>query len=80
MQLNVYVPKDKEPLLGELDSAAKRTGRAKNELVLEALERFLREERPQWRTFNLGGFEMPSRAEIYEEYLDHKMGVDDPGR
>jgi len=80
MQLNVYVPKEKAGLIEELDRTAKRTGRAKNELVLEALERYLREEKPQWRTFDLGEFEMPSRAEIYEEYLDHKMGLDDPGR
>lgn len=80
MQLNVYVPKDKEGLIEELDGTAKRTGRAKNEIVLEALERYLREEKPVWRTFHLGGAEFPSRAEIYEEYLDHKMGLDDPGR
>jgi hypothetical protein len=80
MQLNVYVPKKKAGLVEELDRTAKRTGRAKNELVLEALERFLGEEKPAWRTFHLGGAPFPPREELYEDYLDHKMGLDDPGR
>lgn len=82
MQLNVYVPKEKAGLIEELDRTAKRTGRAKNELVLEALEHYLRQDKPVWRTFHMGGVEFPSRAEIYEEYEDHKYGPqrDDPGR
>lgn len=82
MQLNVYVPKEKTGLVEELDRTAKRTGRAKNELVLEALERFLREHRPKFEPAHLGVFEMPTREEIYKEYEDYKYGPerDDPGR
>ncbi len=81
MQLNIYVPKEKESLIEALHSTAKRTGRAKNELVLEALERYLKEDKPQWRTFHMGGFEFPSREEIYGDYEDLKYGrPDGPGR
>jgi len=42
MQLNIYVPKDKEGLLAKLDTVAGQLGKAKNEIVLEALEQYLR--------------------------------------
>ena len=79
MQLNIYVPKERRRLLEELDSTARRTGRPKNDLVLEAVERFLDELRPQWQVFHMGGVEVPSRADLYEEYLDHKLGLDAAG-
>ena len=41
MQLNIYVPRDKAHLLSRLDEVSKSLGRPKNEMVLEALERFL---------------------------------------
>jgi hypothetical protein len=41
VQLNIYVPRDKEHLVLRLDEVAKALGRPKNEMVLEALERFL---------------------------------------
>jgi hypothetical protein len=43
MQLNLHVPKDRERLLGWLDSAARRLGRPKNQVVLDAIERYLEE-------------------------------------
>ncbi|HHY35487.1 MAG TPA: ribbon-helix-helix domain-containing protein [Firmicutes bacterium] len=42
MQLNMYVPKDKEEILARLDAISKETGKPKNEIVIEALERYLR--------------------------------------
>ena len=42
MQLNVYIPKGKEGLLARLDSIAGRLGKAKNEIVIEALEHYIR--------------------------------------
>jgi len=41
VQLNLHVPKDRERLLGRLDTAARRLGKPKNQFVLDALERFL---------------------------------------
>lgn len=70
MQLNIYVPKQKARLMEALEAAARRTGRRKNELVLEALEALLQRERPQLPAYDLGVFEFPSREEIYEERLD----------
>ncbi|MGI6626923.1 MAG: hypothetical protein ACOX4K_00960 [Bacillota bacterium] len=42
MQLNIYIPKGKESLLSRLDSIAGRLGKAKNEIVIEALEQYFR--------------------------------------
>ncbi|TMC09932.1 MAG: hypothetical protein E6J41_09615 [Chloroflexi bacterium] len=44
MQLNLHVPKDRERLLGRLDAAARRLGKPKNQVVLDALERYLEAE------------------------------------
>src|SRR6266852_5676160 len=78
MQLNLYVPRDKEHVVRALDDAARRTGKAKNLLALEAIERHLQQldaprPAPRFRTFNLGVIEPWSRADIYEERLDHIM-------
>lgn len=67
MQLNVYVPKEKAEIVRALDAAAKRTGRPKNELVLEALEAYLQRARPQLEVFELGVGTWPSRGELYLE-------------
>ena len=82
MQLNVYVPKNKVRLIKALDEATKRTGKQKNELVIEALEAYLKEEKPRLETFDMGVFEFPSREEIYAEVEDlhFPRGVDDPPR
>ena len=75
MQLNIYVPKDKVQTIRALEAAAKRTGKQKNELVLEALEAFLAgaflaEEKPTWQTYDMGEFTIPSREELYAEVED----------
>ncbi len=72
MQMNIYVPKDKEPILTALDRAARRTGRPKNELVLEALERYLTEaERTvELGTFGMGRIRIGKRDELYQGRLD----------
>lgn len=44
MQLNLHVPKDRERLLGRLEVAARRLGRPKNQVVLDAIERYLEEQ------------------------------------
>jgi hypothetical protein len=44
MQLNLHVPKDRERLLGRLESASRRLGRPKNQVVLDAIERYLEEQ------------------------------------
>ena len=41
VQLNIYVPQGKAHLVSRLDEMSKALGRPKNEMVLEALERFL---------------------------------------
>lgn len=71
MQLNIYVPNDRAHLLELLAEISKRTGRAKNELVLEALERFLRsgEGRPQLGRYDLGRVKIGHRGELYSKRL-----------
>lgn len=67
MQLKVYVPKTKAALLEALDAAARRTGRRKSALVLEALEAYLARERPALGVFHLGPVELPPRDELHVE-------------
>ena len=71
-QLNIYVPKERAGLLKRLDERAKRLGQQKNEIVLAALDAYLGEEKPKLGTYNLGVFEVPTREELYGEYLDEK--------
>jgi len=70
MQLNVYVPKDRAKVIEALDETAKRTGRQKNELVLEALEAYLSKTRPALGAFHLGAVTLPERDELYTERWD----------
>lgn len=67
MQLNIYVPQNKEHLVARLDEVAKALARPKNEIVLEALERFLAVSRPQVTLPLRKGevFGRLSREEIY---------------
>jgi hypothetical protein len=44
MQLNLHVPKDRERLLGRLEATARRLGKPKNQVVLDAIERYLEEQ------------------------------------
>lgn len=78
MQLNVYVPKDKVGVVKLLEETAKKTGRQKNELVLDALERYLGRTRPQLPAYHLGGAPF-SREELYEERLDWVMAPSEQG-
>lgn len=68
MRLNIYVPKGKEPLLERLDRVSELTGRSKNDLVLEALERYLTPPRPVLGKFRLGNKDLGTRREWYEEW------------
>ncbi len=66
MQLNVYIPRDKEHLLAELAQQAEQAGRSKNELILEAIERQVASSRvPSYETFELGAGAI-DRADLYD--------------
>jgi hypothetical protein len=65
MQLNIYVPKQKEPVVRALDEATRRTGRPKNEIILDALEAYLRQHSARLGSFHLGQVSIPSRDEVY---------------
>ncbi len=72
MQLNVYIPENRREIVRLLEVASKRTGRAKNELVLEALDRFLRgssgiRELGQHR---MGQMRTSRRADVYSARLE----------
>lgn len=76
MQLNLHVPKDRERLLGRLERAAHRLGRPKNQVVLDAIERYLEEDpgerRPKAEQSGLPVFHMGTiapfrRADIYRD-------------
>lgn len=66
MQLNIYVPKEKEALLKALDTVARASGKPKNELVLEALEKYLALAAPEPGCFSLGAVKPFHRADLYE--------------
>ena len=76
MQLNVHVPKERERLLGRLEGAARRLGRPKNQVVLDAIERYLDDDRDEVRgskvsgsipAFHLGEVAPFTREELYSE-------------
>jgi hypothetical protein len=70
MQLNVYVPKDKEHLLDDIARQAEETGRSKNELILEGIERQVASGRvPTYGTYNLGARSL-RREELYEDFVE----------
>ncbi|MDQ7830051.1 MAG: hypothetical protein QN122_07250 [Armatimonadota bacterium] len=69
MQLNIYVPADKQALLRDLDEASRKTGRPKNDLVLEALGRYLAAVRPRLGRYRLGKVQAWRRAELYARRL-----------
>jgi hypothetical protein len=81
VQLNLHVPKDRERLLGRLDSAARRLGRPKNQVVLDAIERYLEEQDggPQRApgefhlpALHLGVMEPWTRADLYLDEEDEE--------
>jgi hypothetical protein len=69
MQLNIYVPKEKGYVLKNLENIAKLTNKQKNELVLEALEKYLPELPLELGKFKMGEARLPDRGEIYEGRL-----------
>jgi hypothetical protein len=71
MQLNVYVPRDKESVLAALDDAARRLGRQKNDLVIEAIETYLAHSRPGGLgVFHLGEVAAAPTAQREDLYLE----------
>ena len=84
MQLNIHVPRDREAVIAELEAEAAATGKAKNQIVLDALVAHLRARRrrgrrkPQLRTWNLSATGELRRANLYEERTDARLGPD-PG-
>jgi len=70
VQLNIYVPKERRELLMALDRAALHSGRHKNDLVLEALERYLPDVlQARLGCFSLGPMSAGPRARVYEARL-----------
>ena len=70
MQLNIYVPKQKEPVVRALDEATRRTGRSKNDFILDALEAYLRQQTARLGSFHLGQVSLPLRDEVYLDRRD----------
>ncbi len=66
VQLNIYVPANREDVIARLEEASRRLGRPKNELVLQALEEFLKTLRPELPKYRLGPIKPWRRAELYE--------------
>jgi hypothetical protein len=69
VQLNIDVPADKQALLRDLDEASRKTGRPKNDLVLEALGRYLAAVRPRLGRYRLGKVQAWRRGELYTRRL-----------
>ena len=82
MQLNIHVPRDRETVIAELEAEATATGKAKNQIVLDALAAYLRprggrgRRKPRLRTWDLGAAGELRRADLYEERVDAKLGPD----
>ena len=69
MQLNVYVSKEKSHLIEELRSESQKTGRPRNELLLEALQEYLARHQPGLGKFHLGEVRTGRRADLYARRL-----------
>ena len=75
MQLNLYVPKERERVVRALDELARRSGRNKNMIALEAIDQYVQAQAGEagsrgLRTFRLG-VKPWSREDLYEERTDH---------
>jgi ketosteroid isomerase-like protein len=70
MQLNVYVPREKEGIVAAVDETARRLGRQKNEIVLGALETYVAAARPPVGIFHLGAVKDVARDDLYLEKWD----------
>lgn len=82
MQLNVHVPKAREHVVTELEEMARESSHPKSQLVLDAIELYLRRRRRP-RTTEI---ELPvypdmdviaplRRADIYEERAERRFGT-----
>lgn len=69
MQLNVYVPRARASILAELDRMSQETGRQKNDIVIEALERYFKTHARELPTFHLGEVKPWKRGDLYEDRL-----------
>jgi len=73
MQLNIYIPKAKERLIEEIQRLARKKNRSKNELVVAALEVYLKENDmadTAFGVFDLGiGDGALERASLHEQRL-----------
>lgn len=63
----------------DLEAEATASGRAKNQIVLDALAAYLRprgrhrRRKPRLRTWNLGAVGELRRVDLYEERIDAKL-------
>lgn len=80
VQLNIYVPKSRAELLAALHRVSRETGRQKNEIVLEAIERFLRERPREMGRYHLGAAIPWVRGDLYIDRLDRVAPRRDPVR
>jgi hypothetical protein len=73
MQLNIHVPRDREGVVVQLENEAQTTGRAKNQIVLDALAAYLAPRpgarRPRLRSWRLEVRDDLHRADIYDDRL-----------
>ena len=74
MQLNLYIPKREEAVVKALERLAREQGKPKNELVLEALRKYLEEQTrpPALGSHDLGVREPIRRADLYEDRLGRR--------
>ncbi len=79
MQLNIYVPKDKEKLLNEIERLAHKEQLSKNEIILAALERYLQEHLCQEVRFGVYSLGVKAKSidrhALYREYLNRKLST-----
>ena len=71
MQLSIYIPKQRAAVMETLEQVARITGRPKSELVLEALEHYLRSAAEVGLArVSLGEMNELRRTDIYEGRLE----------
>lgn len=78
MQLNVYIPKAKVRLVEQIDRLARQKHRSKNELIVAALEAYLKahaQTEAAFGTYDLGTKDNAlDRGSLYEKRLDPAKG------
>ncbi len=79
MQLNIHVPKAREHVVRELEAVAHESDHAKSQLVLDAIEQYLRgRRRPKTSRVELPVYPIRvitplRRADIYDERIERRM-------